>query len=85
MRLYDCAENVSRAGEILSLFIVRRPERNEKGDHAIHVLPHVGMIDGGIDQGALIQVVPQARAYALDMLAKERAPALRLGAIGFEH
>src|SRR5271157_4202053 len=83
--LRDCAQNVSRGGEILSLFVVRRPERSEKGDHAIHVLRHVGVTDGVIDRGALIQVGPQARAYALDMLAQEPAPGLRLGAIGFEH
>ena len=48
----------------------------------MHVLWHIGVIDGVIDKAALIQVGPQARAYALDMLAQERAPALRLGAIG---
>ncbi|MGA9850941.1 MAG: hypothetical protein WBQ45_25305 [Roseiarcus sp.] len=79
MRFYDCAENVSRAGEILSLFVVRRPERNEKGDHAMHILGHIGVID----KAALIQVGGQARAYALHMLAQERAPELRLEAIGF--
>ena len=47
----------------------------------MHILGHIGVID----EAALIQVGPQARAYALDMLAQERAPGLRLGAIGFEH
>ena len=40
---------------------------------------------GAIDEAAAVQVVPQARAYALDMLAQKRAPEFRLGAIGFEH
>ena len=48
----------------------------------MHVLWRIGVIDGVSEKAALIQGVPQARANALDMLAQERAPALRLGAIG---
>ena len=44
----------------------------------MHALRHVG----AINEAALIEVGPQARTYALDMLAQERAPGLCLGAIG---
>ena len=68
-------ENVSR---VLSL---SRSQSSETKDHAIYVLRHVRMTDGVIDRGALIQIVPQARAYALGMFAQDRAPGLCFGAI----